>query len=94
MLTTSVIRFVWVPIVLVLQCCDYGTTEKKLSNVLRHPEVPSEEHEYPKGQGLGTCGPVTMSNAIHSLLPQGTHDEGGRTFVQLVTHSDQLMTDT
>ena len=35
-----------------------------------------------------------MSNAIYSLLPQETHDGGCKVFVQLVTHSDQLMSDT
>jgi hypothetical protein len=29
-----------------------------------------------------------------SLLPQETHNEGDSVFVQLVTHTDQLMTDT
>ena len=46
------------------------------------------------GQGLGTCGKNTMSNAVHSLQPQETHDEEGSISVQLVTHSDQLITDT
>jgi hypothetical protein len=34
-----------------------------------------------------------MSNTIHYPLPQETHDEGGSIVLQLLDHSDQLMTD-
>jgi hypothetical protein len=50
---------------------------------------------FPQGQGLGTWGPITMSNAIDSRPPEGTHCEGGRVKVdvQLATYEDQLRHD-
>jgi len=49
----------------------------------------------PEGIGLGNlrANYSTMLISIDSLPPRRTHEEGGRVFLQLVTYSDQLITD-
>ena len=48
-----------------------------------------------KGQGKETCG-LSIKRDEFSVAgsQQGTHDEGGRTFVQLCLYSVQLRSDT
>jgi hypothetical protein len=77
-LTTSGIRCIDVPMV-VLECVVITVLlKKKLQNKLGYREQTSKEHVFPRGLDLGTWRPITISNAIDSQPPEITHRPEGR----------------
>lgn len=95
MLTTDGICLGIVPIVLILDyiviivwCHGMKTQQRTVTSTRAHWGTRTS-----KGTGFGNLWANQNIRRNRLSDATGTHDEGGRTFVQLVTHVDHLVTD-
>jgi hypothetical protein len=93
MLTGVAIRFVGVPIVLILDSVGSGATEGNLATYCEIENCPMRKTRPRRDRVWVPAGRLQRQNAIDCLMSQRTHDPGGRVFVQLAIHLDQLTTD-
>jgi hypothetical protein len=95
MLTTGGIRCVGVPIVLILEWVVNTVLQKENLATYYDIEKSPVRNTYPRRDRVWEpAGQLQcQTQDSESLLPQGTHDEGGRVVLHVSAHLVQLMTD-
>jgi hypothetical protein len=71
-----------------------GLLNKNLATYCDIEKCPMRKTHPRRDRVWVPVGRLQSQNAIDFLMPKGTHDPGGRVFVQLAIHLDQLTTDT